>query len=259
MNLIFEVFKELNYVFTDAFVVEYQIDKSNKSNTKEVTVNVLILKENDSQVFLLVDCDNKALQVYAEGSLIKEIALQFRKKEYHRAEMDRNTSLLIISKYDVDERLDSSSKVKIEDDPYYFKKYVFSYSEVGLKNAIAWIKENNGKDTLVALIQEYITDTEKFAKYKENCVNEPIYSFFIELVTKIHCFPMKIAETKNIKLIDYFLEQEIDKARTRSKKPVNIEQIKITEFVKKNIDYSDMETVCKCWNELTEVERGDTK
>ncbi len=256
MNLIFEVFKELNYVFADEFVVEYKIDKS---NIMQVTVNVLILKENDSQVFLLVNCDNRALQVYVEGSLIKEIAFQFRKKEYHRAEMDRNTSLLIISKQDVDEALDTSSKVKIEDDPYYFKKYVFSYNEVGLENAIAWIKENNGKDTLVALIQVYVTDTEKFARYKENCVNEPIYSFFIELVTKIDCFPIRIAETKNIKSIDYFLEQEIDKARTRSKKPVNIEQIKITEFVKKDIDYSDMEAVCKCWNELTEAESGDTK
>ena len=119
MNLIFEVFKELNYVFADEFVVEYKIDKS---NIMQVTVNVLILKENDSQVFLLVNCDNRALQVYVEGSLIKEIAFQFRKKEYHRAEMDRNTSLLIISKQDVDEALDTSSKVKKEDDHYYFKK-----------------------------------------------------------------------------------------------------------------------------------------
>ena len=46
----------------------------------------------------------------------------------------------------------------------------------------------DSKNTIVALIQEYITDTGKFARYKENCVNEPIYSYFMELVTKIHCF-----------------------------------------------------------------------
>lgn len=254
MNIVFEVFKELNYVSEGEFVVEYKI---NASNIMQVTINTFISKENDSQVFLIVNCDNGVLKYIVEGSLVKEIALQFRKKEFHRAEMDRNTSLLIISKHDADEGVDTSSKVKIEDDPYYFKKYVFSYDEVGLENATAWINEKKGKGTLVALIQGYITDTERFARYKENCTNEPIYTYFIELVTKIHCFPMQIVETKDINSTNYFLNQEIDKVRTRSKNPVNIDKIKIIEFVEKEIDYSDIESVCNCWNELIRAESED--
>lgn len=107
------------------------------------------------------------------------------------------------------------------------------------------------------MIQEYITDTGKFARYKENCVNEPIYSYFMELVTKIHCFPMKTVETKDINSINYFLNQEIDKVRTRSRKPIDIDQIKIAEFFKKNIDYSDAEEVCNCWNGLIRMESED--
>lgn len=254
MNIVFEVFKELNYVSVDEFVIQYKI---NDSNVMQVTINALISEKNESQVFLVVNCDNEELNLVVEGSLVKEIALQFRKKEYHKAEMDRNTSLFIISRYDADRGVDTSSKVKIEDDPYYFKKYVFSYDKVGLENAIAWINENNSEDTLVALIQGYITDTERFARYKENCMNEPIYSYFIELVTKIHCFPMKIVETKNINSINYFLSQEIDKVRARSRKPVNIDKIKIVEFVEKEIDYSDIESVCNCWNGSIRAERED--
>lgn len=253
MNIVFEVFKELNYVLVDEFVVAH---KKDDNNTMQVTINTLISKENDSQVFLVVNCSNGLLESFVEGSLVKEIALKFRKREYHRAEMDKNISLLIISKHDAGEGIDTSSKVKIEDDPYYFKKYVFSYDEVGLENATAWIKENNSKGTLVTLIQGYITDTGRFARYKENCINEPIYSYFIELVTKIHCFPMKIVETKNINSIDYFLNQEINKVRTRSRKPVNIDQIKIVEFVEKDIDYSDIEKVCNLWNGTLGMERG---
>lgn len=254
MNIVFNVFRELNYVLKDEFIVEHKIDDN---SVMEITVNALISKENDSQVFLVANCDNKLLKFVVEGNLVKDIALRFRKKEYHRAEMDKNTSLLLISKYDADEEVDTSSKVKIEDDPYYFKKYVFSYTDVGLENATAWINEKKGKDTLVTLIQGYITDTERFARYKENCVNEPIYTYFIELVTKIHCFPMQIVETKNINSTNYFLNQEIDKVRTRSRKPVNIDKIKIIEFVEKEIDYSDIESVCNCWNESLRAESED--
>lgn len=256
MNIVLEVFKELNYDAVDEFIVEHSLDEK---SIMQVNVKVLIPKHNNSQVFLVVNSSNDKLKNYIEGGLIKEIALQFRKKEYHRAEMDRNTSFLIISEHKVGEEVDISSKVKIEDDPYYFKKYVFTYDEVGLENATSWIKGNDSKDSLITLILGYITDTEKFAKYKENYINEPIYSYFIELVTKIHCFPMKIVETKNINSIEFFLDKEIDKASTRSRKPVNIESTRITDFIKENVDYSNIEDVCNCWNGLIKTESEDKK
>lgn len=115
MNIILNVFKELNFVSVDEFIVEHKI---NDRSVMQVVVNVLVSNENDSQVFLVINCDNKLLHYVVEGGLVKEIALQFRRKEYHRAEMDRNTSLYIVSRYEVDEDVDVSSKVKIEDDPF---------------------------------------------------------------------------------------------------------------------------------------------
>lgn len=245
MDIILDVFKELHFILTDEFLVEYVI---NENNSMVVNVNVLISSENDSQVFLMIDCENAQLKNIVDGMLIKEMALRFRKKEYHRAEMDRNTSLLIVSKHSADEDVDTSSKVKIEDDPYYFKKYVFSYDEIGLENANNWLTENVQKGTTVSLIQDYITDTRQFAKYKENNINEPIYTFFIELVTKLHCFPMKTAETKNIKTIDSFLENELDILRTKQKKPIDIDQRGIEAFVDMDIDYGNVNDVCEKWN-----------
>ena len=70
-------------------------------------------------------CENAQLKNIVDGMLIKEMAFQFRKKEYHRAEKDRNTALLIVSKHSTDEDVNFSSKVKIEDDPYYFKNMYF--------------------------------------------------------------------------------------------------------------------------------------
>ena len=52
--------------------------------------------------------------------------------------------------------------------PENIKKYVFSYDEIGLENANNWLIENVHKGTTISLIQDYITDTRQFAKYKEN-------------------------------------------------------------------------------------------
>ena len=256
MNIILDVFKELCFVLKDEFIIEYAI---NDNNYMSVTVNALISSENDSQVFLLVNCENALLKNLVDGQLIKEMALKFRKKEYHRAEMDRNTSLLIVSKRLANEEIDTSSKVKIEDDPYYFKKYVFSYDDVGLENANNWVNENVQNKTTVSVIQDYITNTEKFAKYKENNINEPIYSFFIELVTKLHCFPMKIAEEKNIKSIDSFLTSQLAELRTKKKNPINIDQNGIEEFIDMDIDYGNIGEVCAKWNEIFDSGSEDKK
>ncbi|MBQ3546560.1 MAG: hypothetical protein IJA34_16480 [Lachnospiraceae bacterium] len=256
MDIILDVFKELKFVLQDEFPVEYIL---NEKNSKTVNVNVLISSENDSQVFLMVDCDNSLLKNMVDGMLIKEMAFRFRKREYHRAEMDKNTSLLIVSKHCVNEDIDTSSKVKIEDDPYYFKKYVFSYDEIGLENADNWLIENRKEGTTVSLIQDYITDTGKFAKYKENNINEPIYTFFIELVTKLHCFPMKTAETKNIKSIDYFLENELCKLRTKQKKTIDIDKKSVEAFVDMDIDFGNLNDVCEKWNLLLGTGSEDKK
>lgn len=247
MNIILDVFKELHFNLKDEFIVEYEI---NENKSIVVNVNVLISSENDSQAFLLVNCDNFLLKNIVDGLLIRKLALQFRKKEYHRAEMDRNTSLLIVSKHLANEDIDTSSKVKIEDDPYYFKKYVFSYDDIGLENANNWISKNIQKSTIVSLIQEYITNTEQFAKYKENNINEPIYTFFIELVTKLHCFPMKTAETKNIKSIDSFLIKQLSELRKKKRNPIDIDLRGIEAFVNMDIDFGNIDDVCTKWNEI---------
>ena len=245
MNIILDVLKELNFVLKDTFFIEYEINDNNS-----VTVDMLVSSENDSQVFLLINCDNKYLNKMLDGLLIKEMALRFRKNKYHKAEMDRNTALLIISKYLKNEDIDTASKVKIEDDPYFFKKYVFSYDDIELEKANNWMSENDQRGTAVSLIQECITDTEQFAEYKLNRKNNPVYSFFIELVTKIHCFPMKTVGTKNIKSIDSFLTEQLSELRNDKKNPIDINQESIESFLDMDIDYGNVNDICSKWDEV---------
>ena len=246
MEIIIKVLTELLFTARDEFSVECIIEPQ-----KIVLINVKIMvsEENDSQVFLVIECDDSQLVDYVDGKIVKEIAVKFRKNEYHRAEMDRNTTLLLVSKHEIG-TIDLSSKVKIEDDPYYFKKYVFSYDEVGFENAKRWLQENSQRESVISLIQEYITDTEHFAKYKENHQNEATYTFFMELVTKLHCFPMKTAESKRIKSVDDYLDDELQMLRSKSKKPIIIDKDKIDSLVESDIDFDNVDEVFSKWSSI---------
>lgn len=246
MDIIIQVLKELLFTYKEVFWVECDID-----NRKNIVVNVkvMISEENASQVFLLIECDNSQLADYVDGEIIKEIAVKFRRNEYHRAEMDRNTTLILVCK-NVKDTIDLSSKIKIEDDPYYFKKYVFSYDEAGAESAKIWLEENIKRGSVISLIQEYISDTGRFARYKEKNQKEVTYTFFMELVTKVHCFPMKAGNTKNIRSVNEFLYDEIKALRNKNRKPINIDLEIMKSFVESDIDFDSVDEVCSKWNSL---------
>jgi hypothetical protein len=245
MKIIYDVLEELLYFANEEFEVTYKYADENKN----VLVYPFISKENASQVFLVLELKDENLKDVVDGTLVKEVAIQFRKKKYHRAEMDRNTTLLIMSEYRNDGEISKGEKVKIEDDPYYFKKYVFSYNEIGRKNAEMWIEKDGIENKLVERIQNYITDTKNFGRYKANNQNDPIYAYFIELITKIPSFPMKKVEAIGLKTIEQYLDEEID-ILMNSKKPVEINKQVIEKFMHVNLDELNVENICNEWNRL---------
>lgn len=248
MDIILEVLREMNFNLSEILKVDCNYDESKENMFLQV--DLMISEEYVSQAYLIVDCDNSQLINFVDGRIIKEIALAFRKSKFHKAEMDRNTTLLIISKREAEE--DTSSKVKIEDDPYYFKKYVFVYDELGYKNAKEWLQVNGGRGSKVQLIQDYVSDIDYFTAYKNDCHNENIYRFFIELVTKIHSFPIKTAETKNIKSVRDFLNNNLEDLRHDEKKPIEIDLGKMECFIGTNVDYDNVEDICQKWNSIFE-------
>ena len=248
MEILLKVLKELNFDFREKFNVYCNLSDDRKMT---VSVNLLISNKNNTQTFLVINCDNSQLADYVDGEIIKQIASKFRKRECHRADMDKNTSLLLVCKYQ-DDMVDTSSKIIIEDDPYYFKKYVFSYNEKELESAACWLKQNEGKGSIISLVQDYITDTSNISKYKENYLNEPIYAFFIELVTKLHCFPMKAAESKNIKTVNDYLKKELDDLRNKPRRPVDIDSKRVESFIELKMDITSVDDVCQKWNLLLE-------
>jgi hypothetical protein len=93
------------------------------------------------------------------------ITQELGQQEFYSTEMDHNITLLLLCKRADNEQIDHDAKVQIEDDPYYFKKYVFVYTEKEETAALAHAGTQEGE--LSAVIRDYLMDTKRFSRYKD--------------------------------------------------------------------------------------------
>ena len=96
---------------------------------KVYNLNIFKHREVESQIFIVLQILES--QLVAQDNykdLVIEIANYFRENDIYVPDMDKNTSLIYCVKRDIKSNKLDELKVKIEDDPFYFKKYVFAYS-----------------------------------------------------------------------------------------------------------------------------------
>ena len=134
MNILFELLNELKYQAKESFTY----DIPSVENKSSVVVFPFVSVEYPCQTYLVIEIDNKALSK-VDNEYLKTLALAFRKTQFHESDMDKNSTLVIASIRPDTEPINSEAKVKIEDDPYYFKKYVFSYTSASERLAIEYL------------------------------------------------------------------------------------------------------------------------
>ena len=119
--------------------------------------------------------------------------------------MDKNTSLIYCVKRDINSDKLDELKVKIEDDPFYFKKYVFVYNDAQADEFKKLCMQYG--QIASKLLQTYILDSENFNKFKKNGDNEKIYKLVSELLIKIPIIPINFESRGEIKSVsDYMLD-----------------------------------------------------
>ena len=101
--------------------------------------------------------------------------------------------------------------------------------------------------SVVNSIQEYIGNTSKFEAYKSNHQNEAVYSYLIEIVTKIPNFPMRIIDQQGIDTVDFFLKEELDKLRSK-KKPIDINVQQVEKLMEIDLDTMKLEDILMYYN-----------
>lgn len=178
-----------------------------------LVVTPFVSVEYPCQTYLVIETENQALSK-VNNDYLKALALAFRKADFHESDMDKNTTLVITSARPDTEPLNSDAKVKIEDDPYYFKKYVFSYTSASERLATSFLEhkktERANAFSYVNEVLDYLMNAENFGEYKDKKDELSTYSYFVELVTKIPAFPLNIKNSEEIKSVSEFLTEQLN-------------------------------------------------
>ena len=171
---------------------------------KVYNLNIFKHREVESQIFIVLQIlESQLVAQKNTQDLVIEIANFFRENDVYVPDMDKNTSLIYCVNKDVNSDKLDELKVKIEDDPFYFKKYVFAYSEAQSDEFKKLRKQHNW--TINELIQTYIFDTENFSKFKKNGDNEKIYKLVSELLIKIPIIPINFETNGEIKSVSEYM------------------------------------------------------
>ena len=212
MRILYEVLNELAYSAKDTFTFSCFL----KESERHFDVLPFVSADYQSQVYLVVQISNADLCHIIESDFLISLAKEFRRQQFHRSEMDKNTTLLLECVRKASESVDHLAKVQVEDDPFYFKKYVFSCSTVEENRAEEYLQNQKNKSgqpfSYVKEIRAYLSNTDTFLSYKENHDNQPTYTYFSELVTKTPIFPLQITAVDEIKSVSDFLAEEFKKA-----------------------------------------------
>ena len=177
---------------------------------KKVIPIIETLKEKKAKILPIMSYNAYNLDTKfgkAEDFII-EIANFFRENDIYLPDMDKNTSLVYCVKNDINSEKLDVLKIKIEDDPFYFKKYVFAYSEAEADELKKLCKQH--KQTPNELIQSYILNANNFGKFKKKASNEKVYRLVSELLIKIPVIPINFKTQGQIKSVPDYM-QEIQK------------------------------------------------
>lgn len=169
-------------------------------------LNIFKNKNVESHIFIVLQIlESQLVSLSSNKELVIEIAGFFRESNIYVPDMDKNTSLVYCVESDISSDKMDRLKVKIEDDPFYFKKYVFTYSDAEANEFKKLCKQYEKSSS--EFIQTYILDADNFNKFKKNADNEKIYRLVSELLVKIPIIPISFKTRGEIKSVsDYMLE-----------------------------------------------------
>lgn len=202
------IFLSENHFKDEAFkssVLNKYKPSENIDNKVNINIdNIAFMKNMDyKQYYFLVELDiNEANNlVRLSDSLIFNLyKIMCLDEDNYEKEMDKNTSILIILNEDKikDKELMEKFINQWEEDPYYFRKYIFTYTDKDFILLKENLDESYGKNT-VNTLNNIVKDADEFKKFK-NKDNESIYKIVSKLFIKIPF--LKIPEIDTEKLIE---------------------------------------------------------
>lgn len=244
MKMVHDVLKACGYSMKEAFSFTYLWKDIEYCRQ----VCPFVSEQYPDDVYLLVSIQPAELMHTVDNSFMSALAISFRKQLFHRSAMDRNTTLLLSCLCNAEEQINHDLRVQLEDDPYYFKKYVFTYTSADEAAAEQYVAENRREDeSLIDIIRGCLLNTTMFAAYKGNNPAQRAYAYFVELMTKVTVLPIRPDSSGSIESVETIWFNELQKTQV-----INMEALE--KVLEQNNETP--EEMLAVWREQTEVFSG---
>jgi hypothetical protein len=148
----------------------------------------------------------KEMGDYLEGDGISKSLSLFESQKKLKADVDKNTSLIIVLELDdiaKDFQACKNRILEIEEDEFWFKKYVLLYSP---KSVASFISSSDP----YTQIKECILDNSKFALFKENMFSDIEYFTCLQIFLKFPFLNVPVSLTEHYLSIDGILKNNLD-------------------------------------------------
>lgn len=148
-------------------------------------------EESDKKVYwAVVEWEN--LEQIAEQSAIFSSCREL----VNQPEIDKNLSLVILIKLNDIDRINAakSAIIKVEENPYYFKKYVLHYADTEYEQ----IKTQQGEKTVLEFLTQQIVSADCFKTYKNEYRATIWQSLVYRLALKLPFLPVTIKTNKGL-------------------------------------------------------------
>jgi|GEM_PF-1163684 len=162
---------------------------------------------DQSQVFLIFSLLESQLLNMDFLEILPTIANAFRNTEEYESDMEKNTSLILCVKRDIKSERLVPTQIAIEDDPYYFKKYVLSYYPEDPQR-FDKLKNEYEMESNIEFVQTYILNTEHFLSFRDNAHNDSMYRLVSDLFIKIPIMPIEFGTTEGLRTVESYFNDE---------------------------------------------------
>ncbi|MBM7581125.1 ABC-three component system middle component 1 [Jeotgalibacillus terrae] len=192
------------YAFVERLFIELDYEKRDMPNFNYVKMDhlkPLFFKNtfNNTYFLVLFTTDISDLKFILEN---QANYFYFLKEQNEKLlDIDKNTSMLIF--LPTNER--SNEILLVEEDPYYFKKYILPYTEDQYNEFILNYFEPNNSKPITELLANIVTSVDLFNEFKNDPYGENTFNFVSNLFIKLPA--LRIPEDINKEI--YLLKETI--------------------------------------------------
>lgn len=187
-----QIFNELGFTCSNfSEVVLNEEDPASEQFDKDMLLKNSVFAKNNfhkSYYLILFIESNEDLERVFE---LENHYFYLVKEFFNEPEVDRNTSMVICLE---GESIRKDLNLKIEESPYYFKKYIFTYQKDQLTNLLSIYLEKMKEIGYKKTLDNIISDKELFREFKEYPNKSCIYGFVSQLFIKFPALNIEMSE-----------------------------------------------------------------